>query len=433
MLAGLMALLAMPAAAVVVDYQAGVDYGRDIRIDRYLSVEVWTDNSEYYEGDKINISFRANRDCFVAVYNIDTRGNVNLIYPSRPEDDVHIQGGRTYRVPAQGDDYELTVKGPAGIEYLQIIASREPIPIPDWFSGSDLVCSDDPYDFIDYINAAYFGCEDNCTRALDLTSFEVKEWHEYYFRPVYDYNYPDWSLCGSVYIDYPFGATIYIDGVYWGVAPLYIPRIFWGWHYFTIYDPYGYCWEDRVSIVRYRSVVLDQTIVRTRADVKSRYREVRDRGYLDPVRHGYPDYQKDVKIKETYKAVTKGGYDAGVGKSTRTVNGKARPLYQESGSKKSSGSYNNKATYQKHEVSRDGNQTEKRTYERSKKSGDTQRTYSTPRSTAGQKASEGKKQSSGTRSGGDKVKQTSKPASSPAKSSEGKSQTSDDDGSKKGR
>ena len=289
--AGVMiSMLSLPAAAQYERYRDNVNYAEYIRYDRYLDVEIWTDDDEYYEEENINIQFRANKDCYVVVYNIDTRGNVNLLYPSDQWDDTKIEMDRIYRIPDSYDDYDLTVRGPEGLEYIQIVASRTPIPIPDWDNGFDMVVTGDPLDFLDYINAVYFGCDNGCSLAFDMTLFTVSEWQEEYYRPVHVYHHNDWGMYGMIYIDYPWGATIYIDGIYWGIAPLFIPRIYYGWHYVTIYDSYGYCWEDRINVFRRKSVVLDNTIIKTRGGVKSKYRDVRRKAYLDPTKNGYPDY-----------------------------------------------------------------------------------------------------------------------------------------------
>ncbi len=285
-----------PTSAKVVAYERDRDYGAYLIFDRYLDVEIWTEQDEYYEGEDIDISFRASKDCYVAIYNIDTRGRVSLLYPVDEQDDFFIRGGHIYNLPDKYDDYDLTVRGPEGVEYLQIVASREPFPLDDW--DPDMICDDDPYDFMSFINAAFFGCDFGCRRAYDLTSFMVKEWDQAYFRPVYDYDCPHWSMCGSVYIDYPFGASVYVNGIYWGCAPLYIPRIYYGYHWITIYDPWGYCWEDRIGVVRRRTVILDNTIVKTKTSVKSRYRDVRARGYLNPAKNGYSDYAAQVRAKK---------------------------------------------------------------------------------------------------------------------------------------
>jgi len=346
MLITLTALMALfmtgaTAGADVIRYDRAVDYGSYLRYDPYLSVEVWTDDDEYYDGENIQISFRADEDCFVVVYNIDSRGDVNLLYPVDLNDDMKIEGGRIYHIPDSQDDYELTVRGPEGIEYIQIVASRERIPLPDWVDGSGLYCDDDPFDFMEYINASYFGCDYGCRRAYDLASFVVNEWNEAYFRPVYVYDTPHWSMCGSVFVDYPFGASIYIDGIYWGCAPLYIPRIYYGYHWVTVYDPWGYCWEDRITVVRRRSVIVDETIVRTKVNVKSRYRDVRKRGYLNPVDHGYPGYEKQVAVKkEIRKTMTTSASRYSGSKLTKSSSRSTGSRYTTGSSRTRGSSYN---------------------------------------------------------------------------------------------
>jgi len=327
LLIGLLTVFAASASAGIVTYDKAIDYSRFINRDRYLDVQIWTDNDEYYEGDQMTISFRSNNDCYVAIYNIDTRGRVNLIFPTDPGDSPRIRGGKIYQLPDRDDNYQFSVQGPAGTEYLEVVASNDPFPIPDWYNGSGIVCNDDPYNFANFINADYFGCDEGCVRAINSTSFGVKEWHDYYFRPVYHPVYPNWDYCGSLYIDYPFGATVYIDGVYWGCAPLFLPRVYFGWHYITIYDRDGYCWEDRYDVVRYKSNILDRNIIRTHPGIRSRYRDVAGRGYLDPVRNGYPNYQSEVRVKETYKDMSKKDIGS-VYNKTRVIDNQ-RPYYRE--------------------------------------------------------------------------------------------------------
>src|SRR5512147_301407 len=97
--------------------------GDPMRIDRYLDAQVWPnrDDAEYYTGDNVVINFRANRDCFVAIYSIDSRGRVNLLFPNDPSDDNYITGGVTYHLPGSNDKYDLRIDGPSGREYLQIV------------------------------------------------------------------------------------------------------------------------------------------------------------------------------------------------------------------------------------------------------------------------------------------------------------------------
>jgi len=272
-------------------------YADKVLIDRYLDVDIWTNHSdgEFYEGDNIVIKFRANREAFVIIYSIDTQGRLNLLFPSGEDGNNFVEGGVTYSIPGGDDEYDLEVTGPEGVENLQIIASRERIPVPDWYPNSGLICDwDERNDFMDYVNGRYFVRYEGQRFAYDRTVLYINEWEEYYFRPVYYPYYPSWTVAGNIYIDYPFGSSIYINGIYWGCAPLYIPRLYVGWHTFTVYDRYGYCWESDVHIYRYNTVVLDRDVINTRPGVTSKYKDVRYAGYRNPVSSGYPNYKAKV-------------------------------------------------------------------------------------------------------------------------------------------
>ena len=295
-----------------------------VRIDRYLDVEVWTNHSdnEYYDGDDVILYFRANRDAFVAIYTIDTHDRVHLLFPSRAGQDNYIKGGETYRLPSYDDEFDLVVSGPDGVENIQIIASRERFPIPDWYDASGLLSdAADVHDYMDYINSRYFVGYNGQKFAYDRTALYVSEWEPSYFRPIYRPYYPSWTVAGNVYIDYPYGSSIYIDGVYWGCAPLYIPRIYVGWHTITVYDRWNHCWERDVHVTHYNTVVLNRTIVQTSPKITSQYERVRVTGYKDPVKAGYANYHEkyDKAAKLSSATVTTKNVDKSVrGNATTT-------------------------------------------------------------------------------------------------------------------
>lgn len=290
-IAVLMLATAVSAQSSRRDYD---DYA-DVKVDRYLDAEVWTNyyDEDYYIGDNIVINFRTSRDAFVAIYSIDTRGQVNLLFPTDPQEDNFVYGGVTNSIPGDRDDYDLVVTGPEGFETIQIIASRERFPIPNWYGNSGLVCEwDDRAEYMDFLNNEYFVRYGGQRFAFDRAVFYVDEWEPDYYRPVYTPYYPSWTVCGNVYIDYPYGATVYINGHYWGIAPLYIPRIAIGWHTITVYDYYGHCWESDFHCSRYNTVVFNKTIVQPSPTVKSKYKEVRTVGYREPNKNGYPTFSK---------------------------------------------------------------------------------------------------------------------------------------------
>ena len=260
-----------------------------IRIDRYLDVEIWSDHTdgEYYEGDRITLFYRVNRDAFVVIYSVDSRGRVNMLFPSSPSQDNFVAGGETLRLPGGNDDYDLVVSGPEGVENIQIIASREKFTIPDWYPNSGLIAeTDDIHDYMDWLNDRYFVKYEGQRFAFDRTALYINEWERYYFRPIYRPYYPSWTVCGNIYFDYWHGSSIYIDGIYWGCAPLYIPRLYVGWHTFTIYDRHGHVWEYDHHVSRYNTVVFDHTVIHTSAQVRSKYKKVRNAGYRAPTSAG---------------------------------------------------------------------------------------------------------------------------------------------------
>lgn len=302
----MIALIAMLTVGVQAEEK---EYRPGVVSSSKLDIDVWVDNEDgiYYEGESITIFFHANRDCFVAIYSLDTRGNINLLYPADPWDNGFVYGGEVYAIPADYDDYELIVTGPEGIEHIQAIASPAEMVIPDWFGGSPVRSDryDDTEDFLDFINGKYFvGSRENRFRAFDRTTVYVKA-HRYYYKPVYVpnhwYGYPHYSM---VYFDYPFGAEIYIDGIYFGIAPLWIPRVMIGWHWVTIYNRYGYCWESNIHFMRDHTIRLDRTRVKPSRTMVSRYKDIR----TQTKKYNKSSYVlSDSKVKTTRSTVTKKG------------------------------------------------------------------------------------------------------------------------------
>jgi len=226
-----------------------------------LEIRVWTNKAEgksFGQGEHIIVYFQANRDCFVTLYNLDTRGDINLLFPYEYDQPNYIEGGRVYSIPDYYDEFELFVDGPPGTEYIQAVASIDPFSVPPWpsryFEYEEYypVHSDrEAVEFLHYVNKRYFPLEDCGARcAIDYTYFEVRrnweyDWDDYYTTTsVNNYYYDPWDWCGTVYVGYPLGAEIWINGFFYGYAPCFVPRITVGWHHFRIWHG-GYWWWDR--------------------------------------------------------------------------------------------------------------------------------------------------------------------------------------------
>lgn len=94
-----------------------------------IEMTVWFDKqcgAPYTQGEKIMINFRANKDAYVTVYDIDTRGRVSVLFPNKMMPDNLIRGNQTYSMPNPSYTYDLIVEGPEGIEYVDVAASSDP-------------------------------------------------------------------------------------------------------------------------------------------------------------------------------------------------------------------------------------------------------------------------------------------------------------------
>ncbi len=91
-----------------------------------LEVSISMDRPEgavYQPGERVRISFKANKDAYVVIYNIQADGVTTILFPNRFHPDNLVRSGVTYTIPDQR--YNLTIDNKLGKEYLQIVASTE--------------------------------------------------------------------------------------------------------------------------------------------------------------------------------------------------------------------------------------------------------------------------------------------------------------------
>ncbi len=235
-----------------------------------LEVFVWPDrgiDAVYYPGDPIRIFFEVTRDSYLMIYNIDTRGRMHVLLPFDPWQDNFVQAGRVYEIPGDWDDFSLTVEGPGGAEYIQAIASPRPFDLPDWpiyinSPGRYPATCPDPvfrdfragYDRIGYIEKISRHISrrlwDRC--ATDLARFFVERRRPLPPRHVYYDPWPD-VFYGEIYISWPLGARIFVDNVFYGVAPCWIRGVRYGRHRITCYDGRRLVHEKQIRFRHKRS------------------------------------------------------------------------------------------------------------------------------------------------------------------------------------
>lgn len=91
-------------------------------------VKAWTDKGDdkptYYVGERIYVSFTVKKDSYVTIYNVDSTGNVNILFPNPYHKDNLVRKGRVYTIPTSNYGYDLVVKGPTGDEVIFAVASN---------------------------------------------------------------------------------------------------------------------------------------------------------------------------------------------------------------------------------------------------------------------------------------------------------------------
>lgn len=252
--------------------KSGIQRTNDLEIDVWINK---SDGATYYYGEDVAIYFRTSDDCYVVVYDIDPAGNISLLYPSGYDGDCFVRGGEVYRIPDVYDDYRLEVTGPEGKEYIYAIASCNRIDAPDFIRYEYYEYDDWDYYYDDFIHSmrgerAAFVTELNnrivngpyVTASAMFYIDDNYRHHRWYRHWTYDPYY-----IGSIWIGCNFvGAEVWIDGCYYGIAPILVPGIYIGRHWIWIYY-HGYpCWQDYVHIRYGQRYYVD-------AKIKRQYRD----------------------------------------------------------------------------------------------------------------------------------------------------------------
>jgi TolB-like protein len=99
-----------------------------------LKVKIWTDKKEYKVGEKITFFVKAEKPCYLILFDVRPDGQTNIIFPNQDSKGNFIQDGETYQVPVKSSGIEFRVQGPAGLERIKALVSSQPgIPLDlDW-------------------------------------------------------------------------------------------------------------------------------------------------------------------------------------------------------------------------------------------------------------------------------------------------------------
>ncbi len=175
-----------------------------------FKVSVSVPKETYYVGESIKIYIRPTANCYVAVYDIDTRGIARLIFPNKYSPSNYLSGNVTHVLPDK-PTYSLKVGGPAGTEQILVIASKSPTIIPPaLFEKAKRALfptvGGNPSMLKSFINKVVSVIPNNLWTVGSAT-FYVKE------RP---------QVAMLTVNTAPSGASVYLDGILRGRTPLTI-------------------------------------------------------------------------------------------------------------------------------------------------------------------------------------------------------------------
>jgi hypothetical protein len=254
-------------------------------------LEIWVNkgpSSTYYYGEDIAVFMEARQDCYVVVYDIDPSGEVTILYPSGPFGSTYVTAGNIYRIPDYDDDFALEVSGNSGTDHIFAVASYSYINPPDFmryigYEYGDPNYYDDSYfvmtvrgdidDFVDYTNRRLV----RGPYSVSHVKFFVNSGYRHHSHYRY-WNYDPYYV-GSVWVgsNWP-GAEIWIDGVYYGIAPVLIPSIYIGHHWVWVYYGGYPCYQRYFYVGGYNRYYINVTI-------ESRFKDRRHR------RHAFRDWR----------------------------------------------------------------------------------------------------------------------------------------------
>lgn len=120
-----------------------------------FDIRIWTEKGDFQKGsrdisviprkgnyrigDKINLYFRSEKDCYLTLINYGSSGKMTILLPNAFSQKNFIKEGITYAIP--GDDYpfDYELSGPAGTEKIKAIGTTRYMNLLDMKFDKDEV------------------------------------------------------------------------------------------------------------------------------------------------------------------------------------------------------------------------------------------------------------------------------------------------------
>jgi len=83
----------------------------------------------YHIGDKVNLYFKSEKDCYLTLLNYGTSGKLTVLFPNSLFKDNFIKANTIYAIPGHDYPFDYIISGPKGIERIKAIAATEKLDL----------------------------------------------------------------------------------------------------------------------------------------------------------------------------------------------------------------------------------------------------------------------------------------------------------------
>jgi hypothetical protein len=83
----------------------------------------------YHIGDKVNLYFKSEKDCYLTLLNYGTSGKLTVLFPNSLFKDNFIKANTIYAIPGRDYPFDYIISGPKGLERIKAIAVTEKLDL----------------------------------------------------------------------------------------------------------------------------------------------------------------------------------------------------------------------------------------------------------------------------------------------------------------
>jgi hypothetical protein len=84
---------------------------------------------KYHIGEKVNLYFKSEKDCYLTLLNYGTSGKLTVLFPNSLFKDNFIKANTIYAIPGRDYPFDYIISGPRGMERIKAIAVTEKLDL----------------------------------------------------------------------------------------------------------------------------------------------------------------------------------------------------------------------------------------------------------------------------------------------------------------